>query len=124
MSRPHEGRRWGHETWLGFAVGFLCLTPVSTFFAFASGFDFDPDDYPGSYYLEQIPRRQAMMAITLLVPAVAAASAAVAAGMQPRRWPKTVTAAVIFALAALDFWLCWVLGSEAVENARRYSENF
>ena len=124
MSRPHEGRRWGHETWLGFAVGFLCLTPVSTFFAFASGFDFDPDDYPGSYYLEQIPRRQAMMAITLLVPAVSAVSALVAAGVQPRSWPKTITAAVIFVLAAVDFWFCWVLGSDAVDSARRYSEMF
>lgn len=124
MTRPREGRRWGDELWLGFAVGFLCLTPVSTFFAFASGFDFDPNDYRGSYYLEQIPRRQAMMAITLLVPAVAAGTAVAAALVQPRSWPRTVAAAAILVLAAVDIWFCWVLGSEAVDSARRYSEMF
>lgn len=124
VTRSPENTRRGDELWLGFAIGFLCLIPVSTVFAFASGFDFDPNDYPGSYYQEQIPRRQAMMAITLLVPAVAALAAVAAAVVQPRLRRKTAAAAVIFVLAALDFWLCWVLGSEAVDSARRYSEMF
>lgn len=119
-----ERARMGDEVWLIIAVGFLCLAPITTLFAFGSGFDFDPDDYPGSYYLEQIPRRQAVMAITMAVPAVSALAAAIGAVRQPRRWQKTCAAAVLFVLALLDLWICWVLGLDAVESAKRYSEMF
>lgn len=119
-----ERVRGGDEVWLGIAIGFLCLAPITTLFAFGSGFDFDPDDYPGSYYLEQIPRRQAVMAITMAVPAVSALAAAIGAVRQPRRWQKTCAAAVLFVLATLDLWICWVLGLDAVESAKRYSEMF
>lgn len=69
---------WGKSgigaVWIGVAFALLRLTAVSTLFAFSFGFDFDPNDRPGSYYRAEIPNRQWVMAVSVAIPAMAAAA--------------------------------------------------
>lgn len=108
----------------GLGFGFLCLALVSTFMAFSSGFDFDPNDYPGSYDLEDIPRRQWIIAVSLAIPAVSALAAVVSIFVRPRNPLRIIAASVVLLLAAVAIWFCWVLGVDAVERARYFSELF
>jgi hypothetical protein len=109
---------------LGIGVGFLCLSLFSTLVAFGSGFDFDPDDYPGSYYLDEIPRRQWVMAVTVAIPSVCAVAAGMSILARPRTPGRILAASVVLLLAAVAVWACWVLGVEAVDSARYFSERF
>jgi hypothetical protein len=124
--RPSTTRpdRWSGRTWLGIGVGFLCLSFFSTVVAFGSGFDFDPDDYPGSYYLDEISRRQWVMAVTVAIPSVSVLTAGMSILARPRTPGRTLAASVVLLLAAVAFWACWVLGVEAVDSARYFSEKF
>lgn len=115
-------KRVSGATWLVISLGFTFLTVFSTFMIGAVGFDFDANDFPSSYYQEQIPYRQRVMAVSLAVPAVAALTAVAAIATRPRRWIQTFTAAGVLALALAAFVLCWVLGVDAVENARYFSQ--
>jgi hypothetical protein len=124
--RPSATRpdRWSGRTWLGIGVGFLCLSIFSTVVAFGSGFDFDPDDYPGSYYLHEIPRRQWIMAVSVVIPLVSALAAGMSILARPRTPGRILTASAVVILAAVAVWACWVLGVEAVDSARYFSEKF
>jgi hypothetical protein len=51
------------------ALALLGLSLVSTYFALFSGFTFDPDDRPSSYYAAQIPIRLGAMVVSVLIPA-------------------------------------------------------
>lgn len=118
------GKRWAGGTWLGIGFGFLCLSFFSTFVAFGSGFDFDPNDYPGSYYREDIPRRQWIMAVSLAIPAVSALAAGMSICTRPRTPLRILAGSAVLLLAAAAIWVCWVLGVDAVNSARHFSEEF
>lgn len=113
-------KRLSGDTWLAWAFALLCLTLVSTFVAFASGFIHDPDDNPPSYYLAEIPKRQLVMAVSVIIPAVSAVSAvsAVAAGAsifaRPRKPGRIVAAAIVLLFAVAAVWFCWAMGIDDI----------
>jgi len=107
--------------WLGAAVAFLCLSLVSTCFALAAGFDFDPDDYPGSYYAERIPYRRWVMFFSMLVPTLSAAAAAVSILVRPRSASRIVASAIVLVLVLPIVWFCWVIGIESIQRAVDFS---
>lgn len=115
-------KRVSGVTWLVISLGFMVLTVFSTFMIGAAGFDFDANDFPSSYYREQIPYRQRVMAVSLAVPAVAALAAVAAIVTRPRRLLQSLTAAAVLLLALAALVLCWVLGVDAVESARYFSQ--
>ncbi|UKA59774.1 hypothetical protein [Arthrobacter sp. FW306-2-2C-D06B] len=118
------GKSGNGAIWIGIAFALLCLAAVSTFFAFWFGFDFDPDDRPGSYYRAEIPKRQWVMAVSVALPAMAAVASVHSILTLPREvfW---ITAASVFLLIALaDVVFCWMLGIESIESAKYFAERF
>ena len=108
-------RRWDGGRWLGAAYALLCLALVSTFLAFGSSFELDPDDYSGAYYAQDIPRRQWVMAASLVVPILAALAALIAMFIGPRSWARIEPAAIVLLT-------CWLIGIDAVDSAKSFSQ--
>lgn len=79
MAGCWRGNRLGGGRWLGLEAGLLFLAVVSTLMIFAAGFDWEP-----SYREEQIPERQWVMAIAMLIPAASATAAVTSMSALPR----------------------------------------
>ncbi|MGO4860160.1 hypothetical protein [Arthrobacter sp. 2MCAF14] len=97
---------------------------MSTFLAIWFGFDFDPDDRPGSHYSTEIPKRQWVMAASVTIPAMAAVASVRSILTLPREvfW---ITAAAVFLLIALaPVVFCWMIGIESIESAKYFAERF
>lgn len=116
------GKSGSGAVWIGFTFALLCLTAVCTFFAFWFGFDFDPDDRPGSYYRAEIPKRQWVMAVSVAIPAMAAVASMRSILTLPRKvfWITVSWVFLLIALAAAVF--CWIIGIESIESAKKFAE--
>ncbi|WP_404497679.1 hypothetical protein [Arthrobacter sp. GAS37] len=92
--------------------------------AFWFGFDFDPDDRPGSYYRAEIPKRQWVMAVSVAIPAMAAVASVRSIRTLPREvfWITAASVFLLIALAAVVF--CWMIGIESIESAKYFAERF
>jgi hypothetical protein len=115
------GNRLNGGKLLGLAAGLLFLTVVSTFMVFAAGFDWEPDEMPASYWEKQIPERQLIMALAMLIPAASAAAAVTSMFSLPRRAVRVVGALLVTALALAAFFTSWGLGADSVESAKYWS---
>lgn len=115
------GDRTNGGTLLGVSGGLLFLTVVSTFMIFAAGIDWEPDEMPASYWNEQIPQRQWMMAFAIVVPSASAAAAVASTFARPRRPLRIVGAILVAAVALTALYASWVLGVEAVESAKYWA---
>ncbi|WP_139005829.1 hypothetical protein [Arthrobacter crystallopoietes] len=118
------GRLWSGGSWLALASVFLGLSLVSTFFVFAFGFDFDPDDHPGSYYEAEIPKRQWMLVISLLVPALSATASVLSILGQPRNVFRISVSVIVLLLALPVLWFCWVIGIDSIRSAIYFAKIF
>ncbi|TFD38332.1 hypothetical protein E3T40_03255 [Cryobacterium sp. TMT1-19] len=105
------------------AFTLLGLSLVSTFFAFVSGFNFDPDDYPSSYYAARIPMHLGVMVVSVLIPVLSAAAAVFSIVATPRRTLRIATSVIALILALSAVWLCWVLGIEAIQEAIAFADH-
>ena len=92
--------------------------------AFAFGFDFDPGDYPGSYYEAEIPKRQWMMVVSLLVPALSAAASVLSLLARPRKASRISASVGVLLLALPALWFCWVMGIDSIQSAIYFAELF
>ncbi|MCQ1953764.1 hypothetical protein [Arthrobacter sp. zg-Y238] len=101
-------------------VGVICLmlTGFSTFAAFAYEFEMDPD-HSACYYRRQIPRRQWVLAASLVLPAVAAAAGTVALILRPRQRERIAPSLTVVAAAGLAIWINWAIGIDAIEHSQR-----
>ena len=99
----------------------LFLSVLSTFFVFASGFDWDPDDYPASYWKAEIPKRQWTLALGLAVPGLSALAAGLSMFALPRRPVRIIAGGLVATLALGLFVISWYLGVEAIDSARRWA---
>lgn len=117
-------RRWNGNVWLGWAFLFLCLTLVSTFLAFVSGFVHDPDDNPASYYRDKIPQRQWVMGLSMLIPAMSAAAALASIFARPRAVTRIVTGSIMLLLAVAATWFCWAMGMDDLEKFESFANSF
>ncbi|MFK0040578.1 hypothetical protein ACIQTW_12120 [Paenarthrobacter sp. NPDC090517] len=117
-------KRWSGNVWLGWAFLFLCLTLVSTFLAFVSGFVHDPDDYPASYYRDKIPQRQWVMGLSMLFPALSAAAAGASIFARPRALNRIATGSIMLLLAVAAMWFCWALGVNDLEKFENFAISF
>lgn len=117
-------KRWSGNVWLGWAFLFLCLTLVSTFIAFASGFVHDPDDNAGSYYRDKIPERQWVMAVSMLIPAMSAAAAGASILARPMALTRIATGSIVLLLAVAAIWFCWAVGIDDIEKFERLAVRF
>lgn len=117
------GKLWSGATWLGIAFAILALSLVSTFFALVSGFTFDPDDYPSSYYAAQIPRRLGVMVVSVLVPAFSAWASVMSVFATPRKTLRIAISVIALLLALSAIWLCWVLGVAAIQQAIAFADH-
>jgi hypothetical protein len=115
------GNRLNGGKLLGLGAGLLSLAVVSTFMVFAAGFDWEPDEMPASYWEKQIPERQWVMAIAMLIPAASAAAAVTSMFALPRRAVQIVGAILVAALALAAFFTSWWLGADAVDSAKYWS---
>ncbi|POH66698.1 hypothetical protein C3B61_09130 [Cryobacterium zongtaii] len=115
--------KWSGDTWLGWALVLFCLSLASTFIAGVAGFNFDPDDYPSSYYAARVPGLVGVMVVSLVIPALAAAASVLSARAGPHEARRTATATVILVLALSSVWLCLVLGIDSVQQAIEFSEH-
>ena len=114
-------RRWSGNLWLVWALLLLCLTLVSTFVAFASGFVHDPDDHPASYYRGRIPERQWVMVVSMLIPAMAAAAAGGSIFARPRAVARIAGGSAVMLLAVAAIWFCWAVGIDDIEKFERFA---
>jgi hypothetical protein len=117
-------KRWSGDLWLGWAFGLLCLALVSTFVALVSGFVHDPDDNPASYYLAGIPKRQWVMAVSVMIPVVSTAASGFSILARPRNRFRTVAASIVLLLAVADVWFCWVIGMESIKTSEDFAKHF
>lgn len=115
--------RWDGGKWLGVSAGLLFLTVISTAVAFASGFDWEPDEHTASYWRQEIPTRQWTMAISMIIPAASVTAAAVSMYTLPRRPIRIVGAALVAVLALAAFFASWGLGVDAVNSAKYWAQN-
>lgn len=106
---------------LGVGARLLFLTVLSTFMVFAAGFDWEPDEMPVSYWEKQIPERQILMAIAMLIPGASAAAAVTSMFALPRRAVRVVGAVLVTALALAAFFVSWWLGADAVDSAKYWA---
>ncbi|MDJ0325494.1 hypothetical protein QMG61_17170 [Cryobacterium sp. PH31-AA6] len=105
------------------AFALLGLSLVSTYFALFSGFIFDPDDHPSSYYAAQIPMRLGVMVVSVLIPAFSAAASVLSILATPRKTPRIATSVIALLLALSAVWSCWVLGIEAIQQAIAFADH-
>ena len=117
------GKPWSGDTWLGVAFALLGLSLVSTFFAFVAGFNFDPDDYPSSYYAARIPQLQGVLVVSVLIPAHAAVACVFSILATPRTKWRVATSVIALMLAASVVWFCWVIGIEAIQQATAFADH-
>ncbi|TLM80834.1 hypothetical protein [Pseudarthrobacter sp. NamE5] len=116
------GERLNGGKWLGLGFVLLFLTVISTFVAFASGFDWDPDEHPVSYWQAEISERQWTMAFSLIIPAASAATAVASMFAFPRRPIRIVGASLVTVLALAAFFASWFLGVDAIDSAKYWAE--
>lgn len=117
------GERVDGGKWLGLGFGLLFLTVISTGIAFASGFNWEPDEIPASRWQERISTRQWVMAFSMVIPAASAAAAAASMFALPRSPLRVVAASVVAALALVAFLFSWSLGIDAVNSAKYWAEH-
>ncbi|MBG6059781.1 hypothetical protein RCH16_003171 [Cryobacterium sp. MP_M5] len=117
------GKQWSGGTWLAMAFALLGLSLVSTYFAFISGFIFDPDDHPSSYYAAQIPSRLGVMVASVLIPAFSAWASVMSVLATPRKTLRIAISVIALLLALSAIWLCWVLGIEAIQQAIAFADH-
>ncbi|TFD01637.1 hypothetical protein E3T25_10450 [Cryobacterium sandaracinum] len=117
------GKQWSGGTWLALAFALLGLSLVSTYFAFISGFIFDPDDHPSSYYAARIPMHLGVMVVSVLVPALSAAASVFSILATPRKTLRIATSVIALLLALPAVWLCWVLGIAAIQQAIAFADH-
>jgi len=118
------GKLWGGRVWLGVAFALLGLSMLSTFVALASGFFFDPDDYPGSYYAAQIPKLLGVLVVSVLIPLLSATASVVSILAAPRNPLRIVTSVIALLLALSIVWICWVLGMSSIRQATFLADYF
>lgn len=118
------GKLWSGGTWLGAAFAILGLSLVSTFIALIAGFNFDPNDYPGSYYAAQIPKLQGVMVVSVLIPVLSAAASMFSILATPRKTQRIATSVIALLLALSVVWFCWVIGIAAIQQAAAFADHF
>ncbi|MCZ9884532.1 hypothetical protein [Arthrobacter sp. B2a2-09] len=89
-----------------------------------NGFDFDPDDRPGSYHRAEIPKRQWVVAVSVAIPAMAAVASVRSILTLPQEvfWITASSVFLMASLAAIVF--CWMIGIESIESAKYFAERF
>lgn len=117
------GKLWSGGTWLGVAFALLGLSLVSSLFAFVSGFDLDPGDYPGSYYAARIPQLQGALVVSVLIPLLSAAASVMSILATPRQVLRIATSVIALLLALPVVWFCWVIGIDAIEQAATFADH-
>jgi uncharacterized protein YjeT (DUF2065 family) len=76
---------------------------------------------PASYWEKQIPERQLIMALAMLIPAASAAAAVSSMFALPRRALRVAGAVLVTALALAAFFASWWLGADAVDSAKDWA---
>lgn len=107
---------WSGGVWLGAAGALLCVSLGSTFIAFISGFNFDPNDKPESYYAAKIPLVVGVMVVSVLIPALSATASLMSILARPPERPRIATSVITLLLALVIIWACWVMGIQAIRQ--------
>ncbi|TFC87770.1 hypothetical protein [Cryobacterium sp. TMT4-31] len=115
--------QWSGGAWLSLAVALLGVSLGSTFIAFISGFNFDPNDYPESHYAAKIPVVVAVMIVSVLIPILSAAASLLSVLARPIHTARTATAVVTLFLALILVWACWVMGIQAIQECVSFAEH-
>lgn len=115
------GNRLNGGKLLGFGVALLALSALSMLVVLFAGFDWEPDEKPVSYWVEQILERQWIMAIGVLIPGACAAAATASMFARPRRLLRVVAATVITVLALGALVFNWHFGADAVDSAKYWA---
>ncbi|UWX86219.1 hypothetical protein [Arthrobacter sp. zg-Y1110] len=80
----------------------------------------DPD-HSACFYRHQVPRRQWVLAVSLVPPATAATAAVLALVLRPWQQERLAPSLVLLAAAALALWITWSIGIDAIEQSQRLS---
>jgi hypothetical protein len=107
---------------VGVASVLLVLSWVPTVLVFFAGINWDPDDYPGSYYRARIPGLRVLLIVSILIPAMSAAASLMSIRTKPRNASRIAASAIALCLALAVAWCCWLMGTDAVEEASRLAE--
>ena len=112
------GRRIDAGTFL--TVGFFAVVVAlfSTFLAFGYEFELRPR-HSACFYGQQVPRRQWVLALSLIPPVTAAAAAILALAYRPWNRERLAPSLLLFAAAALAVWINWAIGIDAIEHSQR-----
>ncbi|WP_286180157.1 hypothetical protein [Arthrobacter sp. ISL-95] len=120
--RPRRSRVTGGG-WLGIGFGLMVLTVFTTAWALWAGFDLAAGQHSAAYYRKQIPLRQTVLAVSVIVPELAALVAGYSVFARPRNIPRGVAGSVVVVICLAAAVLCWILGTEAIRRATYWAEH-
>ena len=115
-------KRWTGGTWLAASAALLGLSLVSTVVSLIAGFNWDPNDYPESFYAAQIPKLWAVTGVSVAIPVLAAAASVMSILSKPRRSVRVATSVVALLVALSVAAFCGVFGMGAIQQATDYAE--